>query len=45
MKEILQLAAIQIGSLALLGGILWTTLRLTMPGEEKILTDWFRKDR
>jgi hypothetical protein len=30
-------------SYALVFGILWGTLRLTMPGEERILTDAFRR--
>jgi hypothetical protein len=30
-------------SVALVLGILWLTLRLTVPGEEKIITDAFRR--
>jgi hypothetical protein len=42
-RELLQLVAIQAGALGLLISILWTVLRFTMPGEEKILADAFRK--
>jgi hypothetical protein len=30
-------------SVALVLGILWLTLRLTVPGEEKVITDAFRR--
>jgi len=40
---LLQALGIVAVTLTLLYGILWTGLRLNMPGEEKILTDAFRK--
>jgi hypothetical protein len=44
-KELIQDAAIIVGSLTLIFGALWATLRAVMPGEEKILTDPFRRNK
>jgi hypothetical protein len=42
---ILSALLIVVLSVALVLGILWLTLRLTAPGEEKIITDAFRRRR